>query len=99
MKNLTPHATIALAIIAAVGLFSTAVFFSVSGRYFFKTNHKSDISVTGSASIEFTSDLVVWKGTFQKQHLDLKEALDKVFLMSAAVLNLTLTVSLGFSSV
>ena len=74
MKNLTPHATIALAIVAAVGLFSAAIFFSVSGRYFFRTNYKSDISVTGSASIEFTSDLVVWKGTFQKQHMDLKQA-------------------------
>ncbi len=74
MKNLTPHGTISIAVVAAVGLFSLAIFLSASGRYFFKSTYKSDISVTGSASIDFTSDLVVWHGTFKKQDMDLKEA-------------------------
>ena len=72
MKNLTPHATIAIAIVFT-RLFSAAVFFSISGKYFFKTNHKSDISSQGLFSIEFTSDLVVGRELSKKQHMDLRK--------------------------
>ena len=74
MKNLSPHATIALGVVVAVALFSAAIFFSASGRYFFSTSYKSDIAVTGSASMDFTSDLVVWHGSFKNQDMDLKDA-------------------------
>ncbi len=32
------------------------------------------ISVTGSSKMDFTSDLIVWEGSFNKQNLDLKKA-------------------------
>ena len=32
------------------------------------------ISVTGSSKMDFTSDLIVWEGSFSKQNMDLKKA-------------------------
>ena len=77
MKNLSPSLTVALSIILSVACFSTAVLLSANGRYFFKTG-KSDISVTGSASKDFTSDLVVWHGEFKKEDMDLKRAYEMI---------------------
>lgn len=44
--------------------------------YSFKNRNKSNnsISVTGSGSKDFISDLIVWKGTFSKNSFELKEA-------------------------
>jgi hypothetical protein len=73
MKNFSPQALIGAAVIVAVAIFSLAILLSANGRYFFK-NIKSDISVTGSASKDFASDLVVWNGEFKKTHMDIKKA-------------------------
>ena len=73
IKNLSPHALIGLSVVLAVAIFSLAILLSANGRHFFN-NQKSDISVTGSASKNFTSDLVVWYGEFLKHHMDIKEA-------------------------
>jgi len=73
MKNLSPQALIGGAVVIAVAIFSLAILLSANGRYFFQ-NVKSDISVTGSASKDFASDLVVWHGEFKKTHMDIKDA-------------------------
>ena len=36
--------------------------------------NKDDISVTGSATMDFTSDLIVWNASFSKKDFDLKTA-------------------------
>ena len=40
--------------------------FKSSASYFLKSN-KDDITVTGSASVDFTSNLIVWRGNFSKK--------------------------------
>ena len=37
-------------------------------------NGKSSISATGSASIDFESDLIVWRGTFSRSAENMKKA-------------------------
>ena len=44
-----------------------------SSLYYLVTN-KDDISVTGSTSMNFTSDLIVWSASFFKKDMDLKAA-------------------------
>jgi hypothetical protein len=73
MSKFKNYSVLAAAFIASVVIFSTAVLLSTNGRYFFSSQN-SDISVTGSASMDFTSDLVVWEGEFKKHEMDLKEA-------------------------
>lgn len=73
MKKLSPHSIIGISVVAAVAIFSTAIVLSVYSRYLVRVN-KTEISVTGSASMDFTSDLVVWNGEFAKTHADLKSA-------------------------
>ena len=63
MKKINETSKLGLYIIFAVAIFSLAIVLSASGRYFFKAS-TSEISVTGSASLNFTSDLVVWSGEF-----------------------------------
>ena len=87
MKNLSPHALIGMSIVLAVAIFSLAILLSANGRHFFN-NQKSDISVTGSASKNFTSDLVVWHGEFLKEAYALmKEDKEKIreFLTSKGI--------------
>jgi len=73
MKNNNQFSQLGLYIVLAVAIFSLSIVLSASGRYFFKTSN-SEISVTGSASLNFTSDLVVWSGDFTSSNMDLKKA-------------------------
>lgn len=73
MNKLSPPSIIGISVVAAVAIFSAAVVLSVYSRYLVRVN-PSEISVTGSASMDFTSDLVVWHGEFSKTHSDLKSA-------------------------
>lgn len=73
MKKINQFSQVGLYIVIAVAIFSLSIVLSASGRYFFKTSN-SEISVTGSASLNFTSDLVVWSGDFTTSNIDLKKA-------------------------
>lgn len=66
MKQSIGAAFIAAAIVIAAGIFA----FAYSNR------HKSGdvIYVTGLGSKDFTSDLIVWEGTFARRSFDLKSA-------------------------
>ncbi len=66
MKTNANSIIIALAVIIAAYLFSNA---------FENRNQSSDtISVTGLGKKDFTSDLIVWSGSFSKKSMGLKEA-------------------------
>ncbi|MCG2609906.1 SIMPL domain-containing protein [Flavobacterium sp. SM15] len=66
MKNNVSTLIMALAIIIAAFLFSSA----------FKNRNQSNdtISVTGLGKQDFTSDLIVWSGSFSRKSYTLKEA-------------------------
>lgn len=66
MKNNLGTLFIALAIVIAAALFSQ------SFRLPFRK--QDTISVTGLASTDFSSDLIVWNGSFSRKSLDLKSA-------------------------
>lgn len=66
MKNNTSYFIIGLAIIISAALLGNA----------WKTSHRrqSTISVTGLASRDFVSDLIVWNASFSRKAMVLKEA-------------------------
>ena len=66
MKNNANSIIIAVAIVISAFLFANA----------FKNRNQSNdtISVTGLGKKDFTSDLIVWSGSFSKKRLTLKEA-------------------------
>ncbi|MFN5135872.1 MAG: SIMPL domain-containing protein [Chitinophagaceae bacterium] len=66
MKNWIPAAVISLAVI--VGLWI------VGDAYKYKFKSSETISVTGLAEKDFTSDLIVWSGSFNRYGFDLKTA-------------------------
>lgn len=60
------------AIIFSIAIIAAAV---VLGHAFVNRNTSHEtISVTGSSKMDFTSDLIVWEGSFSKQDMDLKKA-------------------------
>jgi len=61
-----------LAAVLAVSILASAYLIARNGQYFFKSQ-ASDIAVTGSTSMDFTSDLAVWQGQFTRKAMDLKE--------------------------
>lgn len=77
MKKNNQFSQLGLYVVIAVAIFSLSIVLSSSGRYFFKNNN-SEISVTGSASLNFTSDLVVWGGDFTSSDKDLKKAYSQI---------------------
>lgn len=66
MKNQANALILAVAVIVAAFLFSNA----------FKNRNQSNdtISVTGLGKKDFTSDLIVWSGSFSKKSMNLKDA-------------------------
>lgn len=58
--------------IIAVAIIITALI--VAGAYKSKFNKQVTISVTGLAEKSFASDLIVWRGEYQRKSLDLKAA-------------------------
>lgn len=66
MKNHLGTIAIALAIIIAAGIFGRS--------YNYKFKREETISVTGLANVDFTSNLIVWDGSFSKKSSDLKNA-------------------------
>lgn len=66
MKNYIGSAVIALAVIIGLWIIGNA--------YKYKFKSSETISVTGLAEIDFTSDLIVWSGTFNRYGFELKTA-------------------------
>lgn len=66
MKNSLSAALFALAIIVGMWMAASAY------KYKFRTSET--ISVTGLAEVDFSSDLIVWSGTFNRYGYDLKTA-------------------------
>lgn len=66
MKNWIPAVVISLAVV--VGLWI------VGNAYKYKFKSSETISVTGLAEKDFTSDLIVWSGSFNRYGFDLKTA-------------------------
>ena len=66
MKTNINPIIIAVAVIISAFLFSNA--------FQNRNQHNDTISVTGSGSKNFVSDLIVWRGSFSKKSLALKEA-------------------------
>lgn len=66
MKNYIETIIISIAILLSAGLL---------GRAWIKTHPKrNSITVTGLSSREFVSDLIVWKGSFNRKAMTLKDA-------------------------
>ena len=72
MNNIKSHLVIGASLVISVIVFSTFDLFKSTSKYFF--TNKDDISVTGSATMDFTSDLIVWNASFTKKDYDLKTA-------------------------
>jgi len=66
MKNYIGAVVIALAVIIGLWIIGNA--------YKYKFKSSETISVTGLAEIDFTSDLIVWSGTFNRYGFELKTA-------------------------
>lgn len=66
MKNYISTAIIALSIICGI--------FILSNAYKYKYRSTETISVTGLSEKDFTSDLIVWSGTFNRNSSELKTA-------------------------
>lgn len=60
------------AIVIAIALIATAVILSNAYKYRFRS--AEEISVVGLAEVDFTSDLIVWQGKFERKSFTLKEA-------------------------
>jgi uncharacterized protein len=60
------------AIIIATGFIIAALIFSNTYKY--KFHSVEEVSVVGLAEVDFTSDLIVWQGSFVRRSFNLKEA-------------------------
>jgi hypothetical protein len=60
------------AFIIALGLIATALIIGQAYKYRFRS--AEGIQVVGLAEVDFTSDLIVWEGTFQRKSMNLREA-------------------------
>jgi hypothetical protein len=60
------------AVIIALGLIVTALIISQAYKYRFRS--AEGIQVVGLAEVDFTSDLIVWEGRFQRKSMNLREA-------------------------
>lgn len=66
MKNYLSAAIIALAVVLSV--------FVAANAYKYKYKAQENISVVGLAEVDFTSDLIVWEGSFNRKSTSLKDA-------------------------
>ena len=76
MKNIKAYWIVGGSIVLSVFIASSVGIVKSSMYYLFSS--KDDISVTGSTSIDFTSDLIVWRASFSKKDTDLKTAYKKI---------------------
>jgi uncharacterized protein len=64
------------AIIFSIAIVLASIF--LGNAYVNRANPDGKISVTGSGSSDFTSDLIVWEGQFSRVSMDLKTAFDQL---------------------
>ncbi len=76
MKNIKAYWIVGGAIVLSVCI-ASSIGIIKSSLYYLVTN-KDDISVTGSTSTNFTSDLIVWSASFFKKDMDLKVAYNQI---------------------
>ena len=76
MKNIKSYWIIAGALVVSVFISSSFALLRGTTKYLFTI--KDDISVTGSAAMDFSSDLIVWRASFSKKDLDLKTAYKQI---------------------
>ena len=76
MKNIKAYWIVGGAIVLSVFI-ASSIGIIKSSLYYLVTN-KDDISVTGSTSTNFTSDLIVWSARFFKKDMDLKAAYNQI---------------------
>ncbi len=76
MKNIKAYWIISGALVLSVFIASSVGVIKKSFYYFITS--KDDISVTGSAAMSFTSDLIVWRASFSKKDVDLKTAYKQI---------------------
>lgn len=60
------------AILISVSVIATALI--LAGAYKYKYRSAEEISVVGLAEVDFTSDLIVWQGNFERKSLDIRDA-------------------------
>ena len=98
MKNIKAYWIIGGTLVLSVFISSTFGLLQSTKGYLF--TNKDDISVTGSATMDFTSDLIVWRASFIKKDFDLKTAYKQIkedrntindFLLSNGVLENEIT--------
>lgn len=71
------------AIIFSIAIVLAAIF--LGNAYVDRANPDGKISVTGSGSTDFTSDLIVWEGQFSRFNSNLKMAFDQLIQDKQAV--------------
>ncbi len=76
MKNVKAYWVIGGSIVLSVFI-ASSIGIIKSSLYYLVAN-KDDISVTGSTSTNFTSDLIVWSASFLKKDMDLKVAYSQI---------------------
>jgi len=60
------------AMLIAASVVATALI--LAGAYKYKYRAAEEISVVGLAEVDFTSDLIVWQGSFERKNMDIKDA-------------------------
>ncbi|MDR2392576.1 MAG: SIMPL domain-containing protein [Treponema sp.] len=71
MKNISNMLILGISIIIGVSIVSMSL-------VIIKTKEAGHITVTGSATMSFTSDLIVWRGAFSKKAMTSKEAYEQL---------------------
>jgi hypothetical protein len=71
------------AIVFSIAIVLASIF--LGNAYVDRANPDGKISVTGSGSSDFTSDLIVWEGQFSRVNNDLKTAFDQLISDKNAV--------------
>jgi hypothetical protein len=59
---------------ATIGISLIVTALIISNAYKYKFKSAEEISVVGLAEVDFTSDLIVWQGSFQRKSTDLRNA-------------------------
>ena len=57
---------------AVIGISLIVTALIVANAYKYKFRSAEEISVVGLAEVDFTSDLIVWQGSFQRKSMDLR---------------------------
>ncbi len=71
------------AILFSIAIVMASIF--LGNAYVDRANPDGNISVTGSGSTDFTSDLIVWEGQFSRFNSNLKTAFDQLITDKQAV--------------